>query len=142
MAFDTVAVIGAGAWGTALAQAAAIAGRTVTLVCRDAGRAAEINESHSNSLYLRDLELSTNIQAAVTFAGGTDFVILAVPAQSSRAVLNRFGAEAFAGKPVILSAKGLETGTLLRQSEILAEVAPGAAPYVLSGPSFAADVAA
>ena len=142
MALDTVAVIGAGAWGTALAQAAAIAGRTVTLVGRDAARAAEINESHGNSLYLRDLVLSPNVRAAVSFAGGTDFVILAVPAQASRAALARFGADAFAGKPVILSAKGLETGTLLRQSEILAELAPDAIPYVLSGPSFAADVAA
>src|SRR5690606_12794681 len=64
-----------------------------------------------------------------------------VPAQATRAVL-RPHADALAGKPVVLSAKGLEHGTLKRQSQILHEIAPDALPFVLSGPSFAADVAA
>ncbi len=68
-------------------------------------------------------------------------IVLAVPAQASRAVLAAAG-DRLAGKPVVLSAKGLEAGTLKRQSEILAELQPRAVPYVLSGPSFAADVAA
>jgi glycerol-3-phosphate dehydrogenase (NAD(P)+) len=67
---------------------------------------------------------------------------MAVPAQATRVAIQIVGADVLAGKPVILSAKGLEHGTLLRQSEILHELAPAAMPYVLSGPSFAADVAA
>lgn len=140
MRLETVAVIGAGAWGTALAQAAASAGRTVTLVGRDPVVIDEINRQHRNRKHLGELPLSQRITAAATLPDA-DFVILAVPAQQSRAALAQVSA-GLAGKPVILSAKGLETGTLKRQSEILAEIAPGAVPYVLSGPSFAADVAA
>jgi glycerol-3-phosphate dehydrogenase (NAD(P)+) len=69
-------------------------------------------------------------------------LILAVPAQASRVAIAGLGAEHFAGKPVVMSAKGLEVSTLKRQSEILAEMAPTALPFVLSGPSFAVDVAA
>jgi glycerol-3-phosphate dehydrogenase (NAD(P)+) len=70
-----------------------------------------------------------------------DLVIVAVPAQATRAALTSARGR-LAGKPVVLAAKGLEAGTLLRQSEILGEVAPAAIPFVLSGPSFAADVVA
>ena len=139
MPLETIAVIGAGAWGTALAQAAAMAGRAVTLVGRDAAAVAEINERHRNSQHLGDIALHPSIRAR-TDLPPTDFVLLAVPAQQSRAVLTRYHAE-LAGKPVVLTAKGLETGTLRRQSEILFECVPTARPYVLSGPSFAADVA-
>ncbi len=142
MVLETVAVIGAGAWGTALAQAAATAGRTVTLVARDAAVVEEINATRRNPMYLRGTELAEGIRASVQFSGGADFVIMAVPAQATRDALGRYGAAAFAGKPVVLSAKGLEQGTLRRQSEILHDVAPAAIPFVLSGPSFAADVAA
>ncbi|HHY49645.1 MAG TPA: NAD(P)H-dependent glycerol-3-phosphate dehydrogenase, partial [Alphaproteobacteria bacterium] len=76
------------------------------------------------------------------FEASADFVILAVPAQATRAAIAAIGGEALANKPVVLSAKGLETGTLLRQSEVLLALAPMARPFVLSGPSFAADVAA
>jgi glycerol-3-phosphate dehydrogenase (NAD(P)+) len=140
MRLETVAVIGAGAWGTALAQAAASAGRTVTLVGRDPAAIDEINNQHSNRKHLGELPLSERISAAAALPDA-DLIILAVPAQQSRAALAQLAA-GIARKPVILSAKGLETGTLKRQSEILAEIAPGAVPYVLSGPSFAADVAA
>lgn len=140
----SVAVIGAGAWGTALAQAAAMAGRSVMLYGRDQAVADEINRHHTNSAYLGGLVLSDHISADTALAGvaKADFVILAVPAQSSRAALNAVGALSLVGKPVILSAKGFEAGTLLRQSEILQTLAPDAKPFVLSGPSFAEDVAA
>lgn len=140
MGIERVAVIGAGAWGTALAQAAALAGRTVTLVGRDASVLDDINERRRNKRYLGDLPLSNRITAAATLPDA-DLVILAVPAQQSREALGRF-AGPLAGKDVVLSAKGLERGSLKRQSEILREVVAGATPYVLSGPSFAADVAA
>ncbi|MET3927789.1 NAD(P)H-dependent glycerol-3-phosphate dehydrogenase [Devosia sp. 2618] len=141
MAFDRVSVIGGGAWGTALAQAAAMAGRQVSLVARDAAQVDEINTSRTNRRYLGEQQLHAAL-TATTEAGEADIIILAVPAQSSRAALGALDPALLAGKPVILSAKGLETGTLDRQSEILADMAPDAIPFVLSGPSFAADVAA
>jgi len=138
MPLERVAVIGAGAWGTALAQAASIAGRDVTLVARDPAVVDEINSRHGNTMHLGPQRLSPAIRATTRFAGA-DLVILAVPAQASRAALAGLS---LARLPVVLSAKGLEQGSLLRQSEVLAETTPGAVPYVLSGPSFAADVAA
>jgi glycerol-3-phosphate dehydrogenase (NAD(P)+) len=141
MPLEHVVIVGAGAWGTALAQAAAAAGRTVTLVARDATVVSAINETHRNPRFLGDVALSSSITAAMSLPDA-DFIILAVPAQGSRAALETLGTSALAGKPVLLSAKGLERGTLKRQSEILAELAPDAIPFVLSGPSFAEDVAA
>lgn len=135
---ERIAVIGAGAWGTALAQAAALAGREVTLISRNSAVAEEINSRHTNSAHLGAQVLSSAIRAATAFTNA-EMVILAVPAQASRAALEGLALE---GVPVILTAKGLEQGSLKRQSEVLAETAPGAIPYVLSGPSFAADVAA
>lgn len=140
MALEHVAVIGAGAWGTALAQAAALAGRRVTLVGRDAAVIEDVNQRHRNSAYLGPAALAETIEAALALPAA-DLVILAVPAQQSRNAL-RAVAPHLGGLPVVLSAKGLEKDTLKRQSEILAETAPDAIPYVLSGPSFAHDVAA
>lgn len=142
MRLDRVSVVGAGAWGTALAQAAAMAGREVMLCGRDAAVIEAINTSHTNPEFLGSQPLSTRITGSTVFDLSVDFVILAVPAQASRAALAAIGGAALKGKPVILSAKGLEATTLERQSEILADLAPEAVPYVLSGPSFAADVAA
>ncbi|MEO6396025.1 MAG: NAD(P)H-dependent glycerol-3-phosphate dehydrogenase [Devosia sp.] len=137
MEFEHIAVIGAGAWGTALAQAAAMAGRRVILIGRERAVIDEINSAHTNARHLGPQLLSEGIVAAPRHAGA-DLTILAVPAQMSRRALAGF---ALSG-PVVLTAKGLEHGTLKRQSEILAEAAPTATPFVLSGPSFAADVAA
>jgi glycerol-3-phosphate dehydrogenase (NAD(P)+) len=141
MPLETVSVIGGGAWGTALAQAAAMAGRRVSLVARDPDQVEEINSGHTNSRFLGAQVLHAGI-VATTIATPADIVILAVPAQSSRAALAVLDPALLAGKPVVLSAKGLETGTLERQSEILLDMAPDAIPFVLSGPSFAVDVAA
>jgi glycerol-3-phosphate dehydrogenase (NAD(P)+) len=141
MRLEHVAVIGGGAWGTALAQAAAAAGRQVTLVSRNPDVIAAVNATHRNPRFLGDAPLLSAIIAAA-LPRQADFVILAVPAQASRAALRALPPGWLAGRPVILSAKGLERGTLKRQSEVLAECAPGAIPLVLSGPSFADDVAA
>jgi len=142
--FERVHVVGAGAWGTALAQAAAIAGREVVLVARSKGLAEEINRSRLNAGYLPGQTLDGRIGARGGFGGlgGVELLLLAAPAQASRAVLGEIGAAALSGVPVVLCAKGLEAGSLDRQSEVLADVAPSAVPLVLSGPSFAADVAA
>lgn len=137
-----VAVVGAGAWGTALAQAAAMAGCDVVLVARSPALVEEINRHHTNAHYLPEILLSERITGSGGLDAAAELVILAVPAQASRAALLGIGAVALAGIPVVLTAKGLEAGTLKRQSQILSELAPQAIPYVLSGPSFADDVAA
>jgi glycerol-3-phosphate dehydrogenase (NAD(P)+) len=141
MPLDHVAIVGAGAWGTALAQAAAAAGRQVTLIARDAETVAAVNALHRNPRFLGEQLLLGGVVAARKLPAA-DLVILAVPAQASRAALMALPPNRLAGRPVILAAKGLERETLKRQSEILAECAPAAVPFVLSGPSFAADVAA
>jgi len=141
MRLETVTVIGGGAWGTALAQAAAMAGRKVRLVVRHPAQSEAINTSRRNEAALPGQALLAGVNASAEFAG-SDIVILAVPAQSTRTLLSTIDPALLAGRPVVLSAKGLETGTLARQSEILFDMAPEAVPYVLSGPSFAVDVAA
>lgn len=140
MALEQVTVIGAGAWGTALAQAAAMAGRQVTLFGRDPAVIDEVNRDHTNRRFLSDQRLSDWIVGSTSFAPA-DLIILAVPAQATRAALSGHHGQ-LSGMPVLLTAKGLEHGTLKRQSEVLGETVPDAIPYVLSGPSFAADVAA
>lgn len=141
MPLETVSVIGGGAWGTALAQAAAMAGRSVTLIVRHGSQADEINEHHTNTRFLDAQTLHASISATIDIPPA-DIVILAVPAQATRMMLGEIDPAYLAGRPVIVSAKGLETGTLERQSQIVLDMAPDAVPYVLSGPSFAADVAA
>lgn len=141
MTLETVTVLGGGAWGTALAQAAAMAGRKVTLVLRNQAQAEALNATHVNEAALPGQALLPSI-AASTKPAAADIFILAVPAQATRTLLASLDPRLLAGRPVVLSAKGLETGTLARQSEILTDMAPDAVGYVLSGPSFAADVAA
>ena len=141
MQLNSVAVIGGGAWGTALAQAAAMAGRATTLVVRTAEQAGAINLGRTNEVALPGQILLDRVIAADALPD-VDIVVLAVPAQSTRTLLSGLDPALLAGKPVVLSAKGLEIGTLARQSEILLDMAPEAVPFVLSGPSFAVDVAA
>src|SRR5690606_348832 len=92
-----VAIIGERAWGTALAQAAAMAGRTVTLVGRNRAVIEEINQRSTNSAHLGDTRLSERITAVDHFADNADLVILAVPAQSSRAAIVAVGPAHLAG---------------------------------------------
>ncbi len=140
MRLESVTVVGAGAWGTALAQAAARAGRSVRLVARDPAVREAITATGANPRYLPGIALDPAIGVEPLFVPA-DIVILAVPAQATRGALGGIDPEFLAGRPVVLTAKGLEHGTLARQSEILAAMAPDALPYVLSGPSFAIDVA-
>lgn len=139
-----ITVVGAGAWGTALAQVASLDGGNVTLLARDAAQVETINKHHENKAYLPGRALAQNIQAQLGFDSlyGPDLVLMVAPAQKTREVLRKIGADALKNIPVVLCAKGLEAGTLARQSEILREMAPDAIPFVLSGPSFADDMVA
>src|SRR6218665_1739863 len=99
MPLEQVSVIGGGAWGTALAQASAMAGRTVSLVVRDAAQVAEINTDHTNRSYLGLQKLHPAITAQHAL-GAADIVILAVPAQASRGVLAALDPNLLAGRRV------------------------------------------
>ena len=141
MAFRHVAVLGAGAWGTALANAAARPGRTVTLWSRDPALAAEMRDRRENRRSLPGVGLADAVEPLSDPAGaaGADLILAVVPAQHLRATLAVLPALP-SGLPIVLCAKGIESGTGLLMSEVLAEVRPGQPAAALSGPSFAADV--
>jgi glycerol-3-phosphate dehydrogenase (NAD(P)+) len=140
-----IGVVGAGAWGTALAQVAAKAqtsGRPVLLWARDAVAVAAINADHTNADRLPGAVLSANIWATDDLAaiGACEIILLATPAQSARAVLSQLRPHIKPGARLVITAKGLERGTNSLMSEVVSAVCPHAEPLVLSGPSFADDV--
>jgi len=141
---NNVCVIGSGAWGTALAQAASMAGNDVVLIGRDARLAQEISLSHTNTKYLKNQKLSPRIYATTDLGAleQASLVLLALPAQTTRQVIKTIAAGLKPKLPVVVTAKGFEQRTLARQSQIVHEHWPQAQALVLSGPSFAVDVAA
>jgi len=140
--FDSVAIIGAGAWGTALAGVAARAGRAVTLYARDPAVAAQIAATRKNAK-LPDvlLDSSVGVTSDIAFAARADIMLIATPAQHLREALAVLAPHLAPATPVIATAKGIERGTHKFMTEVIAEAAPGAQPAILSGPSFAEDVA-
>lgn len=142
--FARIGVVGAGAWGTALANAAARAGRQVVLWGRDAGEMADMAAARENRRALPGIALDAAVTptGALEAVAATDAVLLVVPAQACREALGRLAPLLPAGVPVVSCAKGIERRTRAFMSEVIAEAAPRAIPAVLSGPSFASDVAA
>ncbi|MEJ0074155.1 MAG: NAD(P)H-dependent glycerol-3-phosphate dehydrogenase [Alphaproteobacteria bacterium] len=142
MTFQRIAVMGAGAWGTALANCAARAGRDVTLWARDAATIAQLTATRENPR-LPGIRLDERIAAtgAIADVAQADAVLLAVPAQDSRTAAIALAPHVKAGVPIVACAKGIERGTHRFMTEIIAETNSGAFPAILSGPSFAADVA-
>jgi glycerol-3-phosphate dehydrogenase (NAD(P)+) len=137
-------VVGGGAWGTALANAAAAAGHPVTLWLRDAQAAATLHSTRENPRYLPGVPLhpAIRVTAEAGRLAGARATLLVVPAQTVRGVLETLRDPLGAAGPVILCAKGIERGSDSFMSAVAAEVLPGDVPVaVLSGPSFAADVA-
>lgn len=141
--FKRAGVIGAGAWGTALAQVCARAGLSTTLWAREAEVVASVSERHENSLFLPGIELDAAISCTSDLAAlaDRDLILMVAPAQHLRATLKAFAPYARPGLPIVLCAKGVEQGSLKLMTEVLAETLPGAAAAVLSGPSFAGEVA-
>ena len=140
MAFDRIAVVGAGAWGTALANVIARAGRTVLLAAREG---ADVLAKTRESPRLPGVQLDARVAVAPvgTELSGYDAILLAVPSQNMRAAARAIASTLRQGTPVVACAKGIERGTHRFMSEVIAESAPAALPAILSGPSFAADVA-
>jgi len=142
MSFARIAIVGAGAWGAALANVSARAGRTVTLVARDQASAAAIAASR-DCPRLPGVRLDERVRIVGSDAqtAAHDAILLAVPSQQLRAAAAWLAPTLARGTPVVACAKGIERGTHEFMTEVIAEAAPAALPAILSGPSFATDVA-
>jgi glycerol-3-phosphate dehydrogenase (NAD(P)+) len=134
-------VVGGGAWGTALAATARRAGRDVVLWAREAEVVEQVNREHRNPLFLPGVKLDRAIRATAGLAEPADGVLLVVPAQHLRQVAASLAPHLQPRTPVLLCAKGIEQGTLALMTEVAAELLPRARLAVLSGPTFAAEVA-
>ncbi len=143
MPIEQLAVVGAGAWGTALALAAQRAGSRVTLWCRAPEQAIEMVQSRRNERRLPGIALPDGIAitADAEALAGADAWLLALPAQALRGILSDLAAVAPAGLPLVICAKGIERGSGLLLDQVVAEVLPERPIAVLSGPTFAREVA-
>lgn len=141
--YGHVAVVGAGAWGTALALVAARAGRNVTLWSREPEVTNAILTMSENAIFLPGVPLPNNIVATANImeVGSAQAILLAAPAQHLRAVATDLARAITPGTPLVLCAKGIERSSGKLLTEVLREAAPRAEPAILSGPSFARDVA-
>jgi glycerol-3-phosphate dehydrogenase (NAD(P)+) len=141
--FQHVGVVGAGAFGTALALVAHKAGRRVTLFARDPKQADAIRRNRENTSYLPGMTIPAAIAviADPTAMEDADLILLAAPAQATRAVAENLRVHIRGEIPVVACAKGIERETRLLQTEIIAEILPRALPAALSGPGFAEEIA-
>ena len=140
--FNSIAVIGAGAWGTALAGVAARAGREVILCARSAEIAKTIAATRSNpKLPGVTLHAGIHVTDDMARAAASDIVLIATPAQDLRAATSALAPHLTDGTPLVACAKGIERGTHKFMTEVIAETAPKARASILSGPGFADDVA-
>lgn len=142
MTFTHIGVVGGGAWGTALAISAARAGRQVTLWEHDTANAEQL-ATKRESRFLPGVRIDDAIAVTrdAAAAARAEALLLVVPAQAMRSVVTALAPLVATGTPLVVCAKGIEAGTHKFMSDIVAECAPNAVPAILSGPSFAADVA-
>ncbi len=138
-----IGIIGAGAWGTALAIVARRADRDVVIRAHEPEVVAAINSQHANPDYLPGIKLEPQIYATEDFAeaAGTDAVLLATPAQFARAAVTAVAPHLAKGAPLVICSKGIEQATGKLLSEMVSEIAPKITTAVLSGPTFAGEVA-
>ncbi|MDF1626467.1 MAG: NAD(P)-dependent glycerol-3-phosphate dehydrogenase [Parvibaculaceae bacterium] len=138
-----IAVVGGGAWGTALASVAARAGRDVLIWARETDVVDAINTTHENTPFLPGIPLDRKIRATddLNDLAGTEACLLVPPAQHLRTVASDLAPVLQGGTLVAICAKGIEQNSGKLMSEVLNESLPDALPAILSGPSFASDVA-
>lgn len=138
-----IGIVGAGAWGTALAAAMVRAGNEVVIQALEPEVAEAINKRHENPIYLPGVALDASIRATTKLAAAIDaeMVLLVAPAQYMRAVGEAAAPDWRPGVPAVICAKGIERDSCALMSEVIAEAIPGVAAAVLSGPTFAAEVA-
>ena len=138
-----IAVLGGGAWGTALASVAVSAGHEVALWARSTATVDDINNNHANAAYLPGVALPQALRAtpdAAVALHGADIVLAVTPAQTTRAVLGEI-APLVGSATLVLCAKGIERSTGAFLTDIAAETLPATSCAVLSGPGFAGEVA-
>lgn len=142
LVFQRIGVAGAGAWGTALAVCALSAGREVHIWAREPEIAASLAEGRGNPAFLPGASVPA-MPASTDMAelADCDAILLVAPAQHMRATIRGLAPRLKPGTPLALCSKGIERGTLKMMTDVLAEEAPHASAAVLSGPSFASDVA-
>lgn len=142
MQYRTAGVIGAGAWGTALALVCARAGLDVILQAREPEVVESVTHRRVNEAFLPGVVLDDRISVTSELGalGACDLVLAVPPAQFMRATLDAYAPHHRNGAPIVLCSKGIERGSLKLMTEVLAETIPDAPAAVLSGPSFAADV--
>ncbi len=146
LSFNHFGIIGAGAWGTALAATLVRAGRQVTIWAHEPNVAAAINQQHENTIYLKGVALDPALKSTSDLdnLASCDAWIIACPAQHARRIGANLAEMARADvppPPVIIAAKGIEQKTSALMGDVAASVLPGHPLAVLSGPSFAAEVA-
>ena len=141
--FQKIGVIGAGAWGTAIAQLLCRDGQSVLLWCLEPEVAEAINTQHENTVFLPGIPLTPALRATTELGdfAGFDALFCVTPAQHTRSLLTGLEGWLKPGTPVVLCSKGIELSTAKFMTEVLAEELPEAVPAVMSGPSFAIDVA-
>ncbi|WP_321491109.1 NAD(P)H-dependent glycerol-3-phosphate dehydrogenase [uncultured Hyphomonas sp.] len=141
--FKKFGVIGGGAWGTAIAQMLTREGQDVLIWCRETDVAEAINTTHENTIFLPGVALKPALKATSELAdlAGMDAVFAVAPAQHTRATLKALKGTLKPGTPVVLCSKGIELATGEFMTEVLKSELPEAVPAVMSGPSFAIDVA-
>jgi glycerol-3-phosphate dehydrogenase (NAD(P)+) len=144
MQLQSVGIIGAGAWGTALATVARRAGRDVLLWAHEPETIAAINDTHRNEVFLPGVTLDPAIEATgrLNEVATCDLLLTVTPAQHLRAIAGELKPYVREGQPFVICSKGIEQETGKLMSQIAANLLPEAAIAVLSGPSFASDVAA
>lgn len=141
---DRIAIIGAGAWGTALAMVARRAGRDVTIWALEPRVAEAINADDENSVYLPGVRLAPDIRAFTSLSAavsGAEAVVIATPAQHVRSVATDLGHLVDRTVPVVIASKGIEAETGALMTEVAADCLQDGRIAVLSGPTFAAEVA-
>ncbi len=142
-AYHKIAVIGGGAWGTALAQVLSLQGLAVTIWAHEAETVRDIEEHRSNAVFLPGISLAQDLRATTDFADLADagLCLLVPPAQHLGAIAGRLKAHLPAITPWVICSKGIEQASGRLLGDVLADVVPGATIAALSGPSFASDVA-
>ncbi|MEM6834946.1 MAG: NAD(P)H-dependent glycerol-3-phosphate dehydrogenase [Pseudomonadota bacterium] len=144
MTEQTAAVIGAGAWGTALAAMLARGGWRVTLWAREAEVQSAINDQHENTVFLSGIALPETLSATGDMAAclsGAEVVLMVAPAQHTRTICKDMRPHLAPQTQLFLCSKGVERGTAAFMTDVIAEELPQGAPGVLSGPTFAHEVA-
>ncbi len=140
--YNKIGVLGAGAWGTALAVAAQRAGRETKIWAREPDVANALSKGDGNPKFLKGFDIDPiNASAEMDHLCDSDAILAVVPAQFARSCFEQLAPSIKPGTPVVLCSKGIERNTLSLMTDVLSQTIPDAVPAVLSGPSFASDVA-